>query len=418
MINAYDVRGIVGNATSYNVLSEANITRADLIISVTESDEINILCCLIAKHMGAKHTIARVRDPIYSQQINFMRDELGLNMIINPEYEAALDISRVLRFPSAIKIDIFAKGRVELAEIKINAGNILHGLALSELQKKIKTKVLICVVKRNDDIYIPKGDFILSEGDYIYITASHANMANFFRAIGIYREKAKSVMIIGGSDIAYYLAKQIDGLGMFVKILEFDKDRCMDLSDMLPGVRIINGDGTDRALLLEERLDEVDACVTLTGIDEENILVSLFAKKLKVDKVITKVDRSAFTDILDELGIDTIVSPKTITAGNILKYIRILEYQVKYDKVADTLQTLYKIVDGKVEAIEFKVKDTEELCRIPLRNLKLKKGILIACLIKGNAVMFPFGDDMIEAGDTVIVITSEHIIKELSDILE
>lgn len=412
-INKYDVLGVLGSGASYDILVEAGAKRADLIISVTESDELNILCCMIAKRLGTKHTIARVRDPIYSQQRTFMRDELGMNMTINPEYEAAYEISRVLRFPSALKIDLFAKGRVELAEIKLAPGNLLNGHSLAELQSLLKTKILICAVQRGDNVVIPSGDFVLNAGDNIYITAAHHEMAHFFKTVGIYRERVKTVIIIGGSDIAYYLAVLLKDHNMSVKIIEKDRQRCLELTELLSDTVIIHGDGTDKALLIEEGIEDVDACVTLTGLDEENIILSLYANSLNIDKVVTKVDRTAFTDLLAEIGIESVVSPKAATANIILRYVRSID-NVK----GGSVQTLYKLMDGKIEALEFLIKSNKSITGIPLKNLKIKKNILVACIIRNNKLIFPFGSDIIENGDTLIIVSANHIIKDADDILE
>ncbi|MCL2518361.1 MAG: Trk system potassium transporter TrkA [Oscillospiraceae bacterium] len=410
-INKYDVLGILGSGTSHNILVEAGARKADLLIAVTTSDEMNILCCLMAKCLGTKNIIARVRDPVYSQQRSFMSDELGLNMTINPEYEAAYEMSRILRFPSAIKTDIFAKGRVELAEIKLGEDNPLNGHMLSELSAILKARILICAVQRGNEVIIPSGNFKIESGDYLYITASHQELSNFFKSVGIYRERVRTVMIIGGSNIAYYLAELLDGLGMNVKLVEKEEQRCLELSDLLPNTKIIYGDGADRALLLEEGIENVDACVLLTSIDEENIILSMYAKKLGVRKVITKIDRTSFTDLLGSLDLESIISPKTVTSNNILRYIRAMN-----DTMGGSVQTLYKLVDGKIEALEFLVKNDKLITGIPLRDLKLKSNLLVACLIRGNKIIYPRGGDTIEPGDGLIIVTN-HIIKDIDDIL-
>ena len=412
-INKYDVKGILGNGASWDILNEAGAARADLIIAVTESDELNILCCLIAKRMGTKHTIARVRDPIYLRQLPFMRDEFEINMIINPEFEAASEISRLLRFPSAIKIDVFAKGRVELVEIKLTDNSPLIGKTLSELPQIINSKLLVCAVQRNEEVIIPSGNFTMRGGDDIYITASHHDMSFFFKKIGIFTEKIKSVIIIGGSDIAYYLSVLLDEQGIAVKIIEQDKARCLELGELLPNVEIAHGDGTDRAILLEESIENTGACISLTNVDEANVIISLYANKLKVKKVITKIDEHSFSDILDSIGIESIISPKYATANNILRYVRAMEHTS-----GGSVQTLYKLIDGKIEALEFLVKNNNEITGVALRGLKLKPNILVACIIRNNKLIYPHGSDTIESGDGVIIVTAGSIIKNIEDILE
>ncbi len=411
-VNTYDVMGISGNGANYDVLQEAGAARADLLIAATSSDELNILSCLMAKKIGTKNTIARVRNPEYAQQLVFLREELGLSMLVNPEFEAARDISRVLRFPSAITLECFSKGRVELAEIRIPENGHLAGKRLSELYKICKEKILICAVQRGEQVEIPTGDFLLGPGDKIHITGSHAALASFFKAIGMFKQKSKHVLVVGGGRIAYYLARLMADAGVDLKIIEQNEERCLELSEMLPRATVICGDGTDQATLLEEGLADSDACVVLTGIDEENIIVSLYAQTLNVDKIITKVDRTSFWDMVESLGIDSLVSPKIITANRIVRYVRAMQ-----DSGDSSVKTLYKIVGNNVEALEFDILQNSFYTNVPFKDLKTKNGMLFASIIRHGRVIIPGGDDHLEVGDSVIVVTnSSGYVKNLEDI--
>ncbi|MBR5236654.1 MAG: Trk system potassium transporter TrkA [Clostridia bacterium] len=412
VINTYDVMAINGNGASYDILVEAGAARADLLIAATSSDELNILSCLMAKKIGAKNTIARVRNPEYAQQLVFLREELGLSMVVNPELEAAREISRILRFPTAIKLDCFSKGRVDLAEIKLPERGHLAGQRLCELYRICKEKILVCAVQREERVIIPDGNFVLAAGDKIHITGTHAALASFFKAIGMFKEKSKHVMIIGGGKISYYLAHQMLDIGVDIKIIEKDEARCLELSDRLPRATVICGDGTDQDTLIEEGLASSDACVVLTGIDEENIVVSLYAQSLGIAKVITKIDRISFTDMVESVGIDSFVSPKTITANRIIRYVRAMQASGEH-----SVKTLYKIVNNQAEALEFLIPQDCTYTNIPLKDLPTRKGILFASIIRRGRVIIPGGDDHLEAGDSVIVIAvAEDFIKNLEDI--
>ncbi len=413
MVNQYDVMGISGNGASYGVLMEAGANKANLLIAATSSDELNILSCMVSKKIGARHTIARVRNPEYSQQLVFLREELGLSMVVNPEMETATEICRLLRFPSAINIETFARGRVELAEIKVNPGSALDHQPLYNLPDRLRVKILICAVQRDGKVIIPDGNFILQAGDKIHVTASHAELATFFKILGIYKQRARNVMIVGGGKIAHYLAFQLLDAGMQVKIIELDRQRCHALSEWLPKATIIHGDGTDQELLLQEGIEQMDAVVSLTGMDEENILISMYAQSLKRDKVVTKINRLAFLDMLGNMGLDTIVSPKTIAANRIIRYVRAM-----HNSTGSSVQTLYKLVGGQVEALEFIVAENAKFVGIPLKDLKTKPNILLACIIRNNKVIIPRGNDTMEPRDSVIVVTNSQYLRDLSDILE
>ena len=412
-INQNDVTGIVGNGVNFTVQREAGVNHADVVIATTYSDEINMLCCLVAKKIGVRHTVARIRDPEYSRQFIFMLDEMGLDMVVNPEMEAAREISRILRYPYAIGVDTFAKGKVDLAEMKIPQDSVLDGMAVTDIPRKLNVRILVCAVQHGDDVYIPRGDSILHAGDRIYFTSSHKELADFFRKIGAYRHKLKNVFIVGGGRIAYYLARQLIELGVGVKIVEQDEKRCELLSELLPKAEIIHGDGTDQDLLAEEDFARTDASVAITGIDEENIILSMFAIQHRINKIVTKISKTTLTDMLETIGLDSVVTPKQITADLILSYIRALQ-----SGAGSGVQTLYKLVDGRVEALEFHVRDRSRVIHTPLMQLNLRKDILICCIIREGAIIYPGGNDTIEPGDSVIVTTTGQKLTALDDILK
>ncbi|WP_303788457.1 Trk system potassium transporter TrkA [Ruminococcus flavefaciens] len=413
--NDFDVMGIVGNCLQTEILEEANVSKANILIAVTTSDEVNILSCLIAKRMGARHCIARVRSPEFDKQLVFMREELGISMMVNPDYIAANEIAKVLRYPEAINIESFAKGRVDLAEIRITSGSILDGVALSQLTRRLRLDVLICAVQRGEELTIPNGNFVLRAGDKIHMTASHSNMVKFFKSISAaYREKrVKRAVLIGGGRVAYHLAQQLIEMGVKVKIIEIDRERCLELSERLDKVDISCADGTDHDILEEERVYDADAVVTLTGIDEENILLSLLAKNNGVDKVVTKVNRMSLMQLSDTLDLDSIISPKTITVSQILQYVR-----AKQNSQGNNVTTLYRLVNDRLEAIEFVVRDKKEYVDVPLKKLNLRSGILIASIVRGNELIIPKGDDCLKVNDSVVVITTNKGMHDLSNIFD
>ncbi len=409
----YDVMGFYGNGVNYTTLKDAGVNHSDLVIATTSSDEINMLCCIVAKKIGAKKTIARIRDPEYSKQFSFLTDELGFDMVVNPEFEAAIEIARILRFPAAIKIDTFAKGRVEMAEFKIPEDSIFIGKRVSEIQKKYNIKILICAVQREEDVYIPDGDFMLAEKDYIYFTAQHSEIASFFKLIGEYKQRVKNVIIIGGGRIAYYLVSFLTETGVSIKIIENDKERCIELSEKFQKSEIIHGDGTDQSLLIEEHIEGSDACVAITGIDEENIIISMYAKKHHVGKVITKISKTSLVEMLENIGLDSIISPRIITANHIISYVRAMN-----NTDGGGVQTLYKLVGGRVEALEFYISKKNELLNVPLSELNLKRNLLISCIIRENKIIFPRGDDVIKLYDNIIVVTTNKNLHSFGDIIK
>ena len=410
--NQYDVMGVVGNGASFSVQNEAGIEEADLMIAVTTSDELNMLSCLIARKAGGCSTIARVRNPIYNKEISFIKEELGLSMVINPEYAAACEIARLLKFPSAIKVDTFAKGRVELLKCKINEGSVLHGRPLTYLSAGLHCEVLICTVQRGDEVFIPDGNFVLQEKDVISVVASSRKANDFFKKIGMATNRIRTCMIIGGGETTYYLAKQLLSMGIGIKIIEQSKERCNELSELLPQAMVICGDGTERNLLQEEGLPKVHSFVSWTSMDEENIMLSLYAKSISNAKTITKVHRIDYDKIIDSLDLGSVLYPKNITADYILQYVRAMQ-----NSIGSNVETLYQLIEGKVEALEFRVNEQSRLVGVPLKELQLKDNLLIACINRKGVVITPGGQDSIQMGDTVVVVTTNQGFNDLKDIL-
>ena len=413
VVNQFDVIGVVGNGGSYDILMEAGAENANLIICVTASDELNILAGLVAKKMGTRHTIARVRNPDYSSQRDFMRNQLGFSMIVNPELEAASEIRRVLSFPSAVKVDTFSRGKVELAEFFVEDHSRLNGVELNQLHKITKTNILVCAVSHNEDVIIPDGNYAIKPGDHLYITGTHRDLSKFCLDIGVITSRIKNVIIIGGGKIAYYLSKQLSTQGIKVKIIEKDKNRCQVLAEKLPYVTIIHGDGSDDELLNEEGIENTDAVLALTGLDEENIVLSLFAKSLYHKKTIAKVTRMNYTGLSNVLKVDSIVAPKKIVASQIIRYVR-----AKMNKDHDSaVKTLYKIVDGEVEAVEFKVTEHFKFLHKTINEMKIKEHVLVAAIIRENEVIVPKGNTTMELNDYVIIVSRGEIMKSLNDML-
>ena len=407
-----DVMAVQGNGASMDVLREAGIESAELLIAATSSDEINILCCMMANKMANIHTIARVRSPEYANQLGFLKDEMGLSMTFNPEQETAREIFHLLRFPSFLKRDRFAKGRVEIVEIKITKDSVLCGRPLSELYELVKVRVLVCAVERDNAAHIPSGGFILEEGDNIYVTADSKYLTQLIKNLGLMRERIRQVLIIGGSRSAFYLASRLLASGVGVKIIEQDPERCVALSTMLPKATIIEADGTRQDVLAEEGIDKTDAVVTLTDIDEENLIISLFAVQKGVPKVIAKINRSEYIETFQHLGVDTFINPKQLTCSDIVRYVRAME-----NTTGGSVQALHYIVGGRAEALEFRVGAATKNQGVPLAEIRLRPNILIACITHGSKTIIPGGGDIFEQGDTVIVVTTaKQAIYDLNDI--
>lgn len=411
--NTEDVMCLEGNGIDADVQREAAVNKASIVIAATHYDEVNLLCCLIAKKLGAQRTIARVRNPEYYKQIDFIRDDLGLSMTINPEGITADEILRVLITPEAAKVEVFEKGKMELVEYKIPDSSPILDLSLIEIYKRTRIKFLICAVQRDTEIYIPSGNFVLRSGDRINIAATHKDIEQFFKMNGLIKDKVKSCIIVGGGRICYYLTRSLLTMGMHVKIIEQDLEQCKKMAQLFPKASVINGDGTDQDLLLEEGIRDADAFVAITGIDEENMIMSLYAKNNSNAKVVTKVNRDSYVALASQIGLDCIISPKYLTTSSVLAYVRSL------DNTESNIESIYHIVDERVEAAEFRIReDMPSLLGIPLKQLKFKKDILICSVVRGRQVIIPNGDTTIELNDSVVVVSKEHRFSDIRDILE
>lgn len=408
----YDVMGLCGNGASYSMQMEAGINDADLLIAVTGSDELNLLCCTVAKRVGDCAAIARVRNPDYSTEVGYLREKLGLAMIINPDLEAAKEAARVLSLPTALEVDSFAHGQAELISFTVPQGNMLDGMEIAELGKSIPTDILICVVERSGEVYIPSGNFTLQAGDNISFAATRSTARKFLRQIGFDVDQVKSVMIIGGGKTSYYLAKMLLNSGVSVKIIELDPERCEELSVLLPRAVIINGDGSSEELLREEGITSVGGFVPLTGIDEENVMLTLFASRVSKAKVITKIDRINFKSVISSLNLGSVIYPRYITSEAIIAYVR-----AKKDSMGSNIETLYHMFDHRVEAIEFRAETNSKVLDIPLKDLPIREGILIACINRKGKIIIPSGQDCIRSGDTVIIVSRHAGFDELNNIL-
>ncbi len=412
--NVYDAMGVCGSATDCDTLAEAGVDKADVYVAATDADELNMLSCFLAKRMGASHTIARIRKPEYNDQnVGFMRQQLDLSMSINPEQLAAQELFKVLKLPSAMMVETFSRRNFEMVELRLRPESPMDGLSLSELRKKYAAKFLVCVVQRGEEVYIPDGDFVLRAGDRIGVTATPTEIHRFLRMVGVMQKQAKSVMILGASRMAYCLGKMLLDNGTTVKIIDQDRDRCRQFCDLLPGATMIHGESIQQELLVEEGIGSVDAFVALTGIDEENILMSFYANAQNVPKVVAKVNHNELAAMADNLGLECIISPKKVVVDVLLRYVRALE-----NSLGGQVETLYKLMDGRAEALEFKVQADFEALQIPLKELALKKDILIAGIVRGRKNIIPSGDDVIAAGDRVIILAAGRAVNTLSDILE
>lgn len=411
--DVYDVICICGNGADYDTLSEAGIDKADVFIAITGSDELNMLSCVIAKKMGAKYTVARIRNPEYNDKnLPFVKQYLDLSLHINPELLVASELFNILKLPSAVNIETFSRRNFQLVEVLIKENSVLCGMSLIELRKKYKSNFLIGLVMRNDEVYVPDGNFVIEKGDRVGIIATPHEIHKFFKTVGVMKKQAKNVMILGASTTAFYLAKMLLNSGSSVTIIDKDKERCELAAQRLPGAVVINGDGASQEVLLEEGLLTSDALVTLTGLDEENILVSFFAMSQNVPKVIAKINRNELITMAEKLGIDSIISPKRIVSDVITRYARALQ-----NSVGSNVETLYKFMDGRIEALEFNVSSDFKAQQIPLKDMKLKPNVLIGGIIRKRKAFIPTGDDYILAGDRVVVISEGQKMNDLSDIL-
>lgn len=407
-----DVMCIKGNCTSLKVLCEAGIKEAELLIAVTGSDELNMLSCLAAKKLGVKYTVARVRTPDYDEDITILTEALGIDLVINPEKAAATEISRLIKFPSVCAIDSFTNGKVNLIGFKVSDETKLEGKVVSEIDF-IRGNVLFCAVERADQIIIPRGDYVFQKEDRIYVIGEHKDIQELFKRLGKYKKKIKRAMIIGGGKIGYYLAKRINDIGVTSKIIERDLDKCKELTELLPDSIIINGDGMDEELLLSESLDNVDSFITLTGRDEDNLIASLLAAKHNVGNIITKITRDNYNDIAKTVGIDSIVSPKQVTANVIIRYVRSLRNRRKLE-----IENLYKICNDKAEAIEFLIDEDTKYINTKIKNINFTADNIIATIVRNKKIIIPTGDDCLKVGDRVIIVTKNRKLYDINQIFD
>ena len=407
-----DCMGVVGNGATHATQQQAGIKEADLFIAVTGSDELNILCCLIAKKASDCETIARVKNPEYSSETDYLKDELGLAMVINPQYAAADEIRRVLRFPSAMNIDTFANGRVELVKFRVPEDSLLVGMSVREVVSELKCNVLICTVEREDEAYIARADLTFSAKDVVSFVSSPQNAAQFFAKIGFKTPSVKDVIIAGGGETGKYLCKLLREDGMVVKIIEKNIDVCEELCSMFPDVTVIHGNAGDQQTLIDEGIEKAGAFVALTNLDEENILISLFAKSVGRGKFVTKVNRSDFSSVVKHLDLDSIIYPRNITSDLIVRYARAMK-----NTRGSNVETLYNIVKNKVEASEFIVKKNSPITEAPLAELNFKRNVLIAAILRKNKVIIPRGADRILPGDRVVIVSSILAMHDISEVL-
>ena len=412
LANLYDIMGIVGNGASYSVLQEAGIENTDLLIAVTESDELNLLCCTVAKRVGDCAAIARVRTPDYSREVGYLREKLGLAMIVNPELEAASEAARILYLPTALEIDSFAHGQADMIKFKVPEGNVLDGMNLITLGQRIAPDILICAVEREGQVTIPGGTFQIRSGDILSFAASRSAGKAFLERIGFKTNAVRNAMLIGGGKASYYLAKQLLNMGIHVKIIEIDRVRCEELSVLLPQAVIINGDGTNEELLREEGIERAEAVVALTGIDEENILLTLYARRVSQAKTITKINRITFQDVINSLDLGSVIYPKYITAETIIRYVRAMK-----ESMDCNIETLYHMFDHRAEAVEFRVDAPSGVTDIPLMELALKDNLLVCAIYRDGKVRIPNGRDVIRVGDSIMVVTTHTGFSDIQDIL-
>ncbi len=413
--NIYDVIGLCGNGADSDILTEAGIENAELFAAFTGSDELNMLSCFIARRMGAKHTSARIRNLEFNDRsLGFLRQHLNLSMAVNPEKLAAREIFNILKLPSALKVESFSAKNFEMVEIRLKPDSALSGMTIEQMRKKYDYKFLVCIIQRGDKVYIPDGNFTLEAGDKIAVTADPIEIQKLLKSLGILQKQARKVMIVGASRTAYYLAKMLLGIGCSVTVIDSNLEKCEQFSELLHKVDVVHGDAAKEDLLIEEGLASMDAFVSLTGMDEENILLSYYASSQNLPKVISKVNRTEFAAMAEKLGVDSIISPKIATTDIIVRYARALK-----NSIGSSVETMYKLMDGKAEALEFNVRPDCEMIDVPLKNIRFKKNILIGGIVREKkTIIIPAGDDVIKSGDKVVVLTTGHRINNLEDVID
>ena len=412
MTNRCDIMGVVGNGATHTIQREAGVATADLLIAVTNSDELNLLCCIIAKKEGNCQTIARLKNPEYSKDAPYLKEELGLAMVINPEYAAAEEIARVLRFPSAIQIEQFAKGRIELIKFRINKDGALVGLSVREMMEKYHSDILVCTIERGEEAYIPYGDSVFEEKDIVSIIATPKEANEFFKKIRYKGHSIKSALVLGGGVLTHYLCEILEHSGVELKVIEKDYKICEDLCSRWQKTDVIHGNPADKELLMEEGLETAGAFVTLSDADEENILLSLYAQEICQGKLITKINRSDYDSVVSRLDLDTVICPVNITSDEILRFVRATR-----NAMGSNVERLYNIIQDEVEACEFIVKENSPIAGKPLSELKFKKDVLVASISRGGEVIIPRGHDVIEAGDRVVIVSKLLGLQDITEVL-
>jgi len=416
LVETYDINGILGNGANYEVLTRADSAEADMFISVTASDEINMICCIAAKQMGAKYTIARIRNPEYSKTKEFLRESLGIDLMVNPEYEAAKQISHMLKYPTAIKVESFFGGKFNILEVIINSNSILNGVSLIDSKKIIDFPSLVCLVERQGEVFVPRGNYVFNVGDKVHITAANKNLKKFYKLLGNQdnmEKKITSSLVIGGGKIAYYLVEFLQIANFYVKVIEIDKNKAITLSETFPDIDVIWADGSDRDTLIEEGIQTFDSCISLTGFDEENIIINLYADKLGIKKTVAKVNRASLKQIAEDIGQYSYITPKEIVGNIITKYTKSLQCSKHSD-----IENFYRIANNQAEVIEFKItNNSAKILGIKLKDLAINPNMLIAFIIRNNKQIFPNGDDEIKLDDNVVVVSYKHKIEHIDDII-
>ena len=416
LVEAYDINGILGNGANYEVLTRADSAKADMFISVTASDEINIICCIAAKQMGAKYTIARIRNPEYSKTKEFLRESLGIDLMVNPEYEAAKQISHMLKYPTATKVESFFGGKFNILEVIINKNSILNGISLIDSKKIIDFPSLVCLVERKGEVFVPRGNYIFNVGDKVHITAANKNLKKFYKLLGNkdnLEKKITSSLVIGGGKIAHYLVEFLQIANFYIKVIEIDKNKAISLSESFPDIDVIWADGSDRDTLIEEGIQAFDSCISLTGFDEENIIINLYADKLGIKKTVAKVNRASLKQIAEDIGQYSYITPKEIVGNIITKYTKSLQCSKHSD-----IENFYRIANNQAEVIEFKItNNSAKILGIKLKDLSINPNMLIAFIIRNNKQIFPNGDDEIKLDDNVVVVSYKHKIEHIDDII-
>jgi len=408
----YDILSVTGNCASMSLLLDAGIMNADLLIAATNADEVNLLCCMTAHSLNPKlHTIARIRNPEYTEQAWAMREQFGLSLTVNPERNAAVEIERLLKFPGFLRRDSFAKGRAEIVELRIDPGSKLAGVSLIDMYRTIKAKVLVCAVLRNGTAITPSGTFVLQEGDRIFVTAATSELAMLLKNLGILTHRVRKVLLCGGGKVSYYLASLLEKGKIDVRLLEKDYDRCVELAEDLPDTSVIHGDCSNMNVLDAQGFEQCDALVTLTGLDETNMIVALYGEKRGVRQIITKISREENSSIANELALGSVINPRELCSNHIVRYVRAMENQV------GAAVSVHAIADGKAEAVEFLVDNATKHCGVPLKEIKLKKNVLMAAITHGTKTQIPNGDSYFQKGDSVVVVTSGRgILRNINDI--